>query len=56
MEKYLDKKLSRRSVLGGGLKAAVALGAAPGVVSLSRGALLGAAGGAVARKKHQQHG
>jgi multiple sugar transport system substrate-binding protein len=37
MEKYLDKKLSRRSVLGGGLKAAVALGAAPGVVSLLEG-------------------
>ncbi|HXW82274.1 MAG TPA: sugar ABC transporter substrate-binding protein [Acidimicrobiales bacterium] len=37
MEKYMDKKLSRRSVLGGGLKAAVALGAAPGVVSLLEG-------------------
>jgi multiple sugar transport system substrate-binding protein len=37
MEEFMQKKLSRRSVLGGGLKAAVALGAAPGVVSLLEG-------------------
>ena len=33
MENYMEKKVSRRSMLGGGLKAAVALGAAPTVLS-----------------------
>ena len=37
MENYMEKKVSRRSMLGGGLKAAVALGAAPTVLSLLEG-------------------
>jgi multiple sugar transport system substrate-binding protein len=37
MKEYMDKQVSRRSVLSGGLKAAVALGAAPGVISVLEG-------------------
>ena len=51
----MQKKVSRRSMLGGGLKAAVALGAAPGVISLLEGAFLGAADGAIPDKERKKH-
>ncbi len=37
MEKYLDTKISRRSLMTGGLKAAAVLGAASGAVPLLAG-------------------
>ena len=38
MDNPMDKKVSRRSLLGGGLKAAAALGAGSGPVAAARAA------------------